>query len=244
MIEIIPNWHPILVHFTIALLSTSVGLFLLAALLKTHRWREQWLSVANWNLWIGAGFAILTALAGWDAYNTVAHDTPSHAAMTDHRNWALATLAIFLVLAAWSIVRHRAKKLPDLPFLIIAVIAGGLLMSTGWHGAEAVYRYGLGVMSLPQVEGEGHAHEHADGEGHDEMASEMHEEDSHGQDGNEVEDQHGTNSTMSTMDDHHDDATAEPHGHDDVMSGEHGNAGAEQEDGKMHTHEDGSVDRH
>jgi hypothetical protein len=27
MFEIIPNWHPIFVHFTVALLSLAVGLF-------------------------------------------------------------------------------------------------------------------------------------------------------------------------------------------------------------------------
>jgi len=35
-----------------------------------------------------------------------------------------------------------------------------LLANTAWHGAENVYRYGLGVMSLPQQESEGHAHNH------------------------------------------------------------------------------------
>lgn len=33
MIEIIPNGHPIFIHFTVALLSTLLGQFLLATLL-------------------------------------------------------------------------------------------------------------------------------------------------------------------------------------------------------------------
>ncbi len=32
MIEIIPNWHPLLVHFTLGLLSTSVLFYLASAL--------------------------------------------------------------------------------------------------------------------------------------------------------------------------------------------------------------------
>ena len=32
MIEIIPNWHPLFVHFTVALFSTSVGFYTLAYL--------------------------------------------------------------------------------------------------------------------------------------------------------------------------------------------------------------------
>lgn len=44
--------------------------------------------------------------------------------------------------------------------------AAGLLLSTAWHGGELVYRYGLGVMSMPKSHGEGHAHEHGPGMGH------------------------------------------------------------------------------
>ena len=49
-------------------------------------------------------------------------------------------------------------------FTFVMVLASSLLVSTGWRGSEAVYRYGLGVMSLPKVEGEGHAHEHSNNE--------------------------------------------------------------------------------
>lgn len=158
MIEIVPNWHPIFVHFTIALWSVSAALFVLARIAPAHPWRTQWMHVARWNLWIGSGFAVATALAGWYAYNTVAHDAPSHAAMTAHRNWALATLALFLPLAFGSMWRHRGDGKASAPFLVVLLIALGLLVSTGWRGGELVYRYGLGVMSLPQTEGEGHGH--------------------------------------------------------------------------------------
>ena len=76
MIEIIPNWHPLFVHFTVALLSISVSLFMLAWVLKEHRWRTQWLHAAHWNLWLGAGFAVATVTAGWFAFNSVVHDPP------------------------------------------------------------------------------------------------------------------------------------------------------------------------
>ncbi len=40
------------------------------------------------------------------------------------------------------------------------LIVQGLLLFTAWLGAELVYRYGLGVMSLPQSENEDHSHLH------------------------------------------------------------------------------------
>ncbi|MBL1321756.1 MAG: DUF2231 domain-containing protein [Methylophaga sp.] len=163
MPEIIPNYHPILAHFTIALLSISVVFYVLRLLLPiNHRWREQWLNMANWSLWTGCLFAIATVIAGWFAYNSVAHDTPSHAAMTLHRNWAIPTAVLFLLIGFSSIRLAIGKKLPGFKFISVSIVAAIMLMVTGWLGAEAVYRYGLGVMSLPKVEAgaDGHNHSH------------------------------------------------------------------------------------
>lgn len=165
MFEIIPNWHPLFVHFTVALLSLSVGLVVVTPYIKSPL-QEQWQIVARWALWFGTGFMIITGLAGLYAYNTVAHDTPSHVAMTDHRNWAIATMLLFLVLATWSIVWTRKKKSLGIVFMALMVVAGAVLASTAWRGGEVVYRYGIGVMSLPKAEGEGHNHSHADGKNH------------------------------------------------------------------------------
>ncbi len=165
MIEIIPNWHPVFVHFTVALWMLSVGLFILVPFLKSPL-SDQWKTVACWSLWFGAGFTVLTVATGFYAYNTVDHDTPSHLAMTEHRNWAIITASVFLFLTIWSIILVRKRKEIGRFFMVVTLIGGGLLMSTGWHGAEAVFRYGLGVTSLPKVEGEGHSHSHGNGQQH------------------------------------------------------------------------------
>lgn len=166
MIDIIPNWHPIFVHYTVALLSLAVGFYVVNPWLSEGKIKQQLYIMARWNLYLGTGFGIVTAIAGWFAYNSVAHDGPSHAAMTEHRNWALVTISLFTLLTIRSFWFERNKRLPTKLFLMSLIIGGLLLTSTAWHGAEAVYRYGLGVMSLPQVDGEGHSHEHGKGEAH------------------------------------------------------------------------------
>ena len=88
MIEVIPNWHPIFVHFTIGLLLVSTLLYVVGFTLKC----ENLLIAARLNLWLGSLITIATVLAGLNAYNTVAHDSASHLAMTDHRNWAICYL--------------------------------------------------------------------------------------------------------------------------------------------------------
>jgi len=167
MIEIIPNWHPILVHFTIALFATSTGLFFLGSAFSKKSWGETLLRVAHVNLWMGAAITVLTLFAGWDAYNTVTHDAPSHAAMTDHRNWAFATAALFGVVTVWSLLTNRKTVKVGKLFLLTILIAATLLAATGYKGGEAVYRYGLGVMSMPKVSGDGGHGSHSHGEDSD-----------------------------------------------------------------------------
>lgn len=167
MIEIIPNWHPVFAHFTVGLLSISSLLFVVGVLAPaTAAWKEKCLIVARWNLWMGAIITIGTVLAGWQAYNTVAHDGPSHAAMTDHRNWALVTATLFMALGLWAFISRKTQQMGAI-FILLIIVAAGLLATTGFKGGEAVYRYGLGVLSLPEVSRDGGhgSHDHSD-EGH------------------------------------------------------------------------------
>jgi uncharacterized membrane protein len=165
MVEIIPNWHPVFVHFTIGLLVVS-ALFHVVAILNTKSTRNYiFENVANWNLWLGALAAVITVGTGWVAYNTVDHDTPSHIAMSNHRNWAMATSAVFIVLAYWSY--SRARKAISLSWVLVMpiVLAALMLGITGYKGGELVYRFGLGVMTLPDTS----PHHHVDAD-HDQDA--------------------------------------------------------------------------
>lgn len=171
MIEIIPNWHPVLVHFTIGLLAISTTLYAAGYVLK----KENLLIAARWNLWLGALITIGTVVAGFHAYNTVVHDGLSHQAMTDHRNWALPTNAVYLVLAGWALVTQRQTKTVSLTFLIAILLASPLLAITGYKGSEVVYRHGTGVMRIPEIHSDsGHdSHSHGDNE-HYEMTMPHH----------------------------------------------------------------------
>jgi uncharacterized membrane protein len=166
VIQIIPNWHPIFVHFTLALFTTSVGFYGLAYITSRLNAASKSLVnefeiVARWCLWVGALLTIITVLAGWYAFDTVTHDEISHVAMHTHRNWALPTAGMILLVAGWSWWRYaKQKKEPTLFFLILLLAIQLSLLSTAWHGSELVYRYGLGVMSLPAPKEPDHHHSH------------------------------------------------------------------------------------
>ncbi len=173
MIEIIPNWHPILVHFTIGLLAVSGLLYAVGYAFK----RDNLLTVARWNLWLGSLITIATVLAGLYAYSTVAHDGASHAAMTNHKNWALPTASVFLALSLWAFIKQRGGKPVSLLFVILILMASISLGITGFKGAEVVYRHGTGVMRMPVVEGDGghDSHAHVGDNAHD-TAPEHHDD--------------------------------------------------------------------
>ncbi|MEC9291368.1 MAG: DUF2231 domain-containing protein [Pseudomonadota bacterium] len=165
IIEIIPNWHPVFVHFTVALFSASTGLFILGRLFNKREWAKAIIKAAHINLWLGALATIATVSAGLYAYNTVNHDGPSHMAMTDHKNWAFVTAALFTLVTLWSFKTFTRVKVGT-TFLVVLIIATGILAVTAFKGGELVYRYGLGVMSMPQSAGGHDDHGHVAGQEH------------------------------------------------------------------------------
>ena len=159
MIEIIPNWHPIWVHFAVALLSTAAFIFLIFGWRSSQTsGRENALIVARWTLRLGVIAAIGALLTGYLASGSVTHDDVSHANMMVHRNWAFAATSIFAIIALIDLMNRNETRISILSFLLL--VAGGVtLAKTGLEGAENVYQYGLGVQSLPDIS----THEHSGG---------------------------------------------------------------------------------
>ncbi|CAN5399327.1 DUF2231 domain-containing protein [soil metagenome] len=143
--------------------------FILAYIASFQGWQSKFVlefnTVAYWCLWFVSIITIATIVAGFYAYNTVHHDVASHIAMTKHRNWALPTAAAIWLLSGWSIWRYKKKMQVTLTFLLALLLVQALLLTTAWRGGELVFRYGLGVMSLPQAEGMGHHHPHTEPQG-------------------------------------------------------------------------------
>ena len=109
MFEILPNWHPLFVHFTVALYTASFLFFVLGRVFFSQARAGECLTAAFWTLWLGAIISVLTVAAGFYAFNTVRHDALSHAAMSDHRNWALATAGTWWLIALWSLRKKETR---------------------------------------------------------------------------------------------------------------------------------------
>ncbi len=159
MIEIIPNWHPLFVHFPIGLFVASIVLHGIGLFLSNEETKNNLRIAANWMLWTGAAATVFTLLSGWYASNTVAHTDESHAAMLNHRNFAIGTSVFFFILAGCSI--HHARKGLPLPMLFygLLVVGGVLLGITGWKGGDLVFKHGMGVVPMAEMIGDSHDHD-------------------------------------------------------------------------------------
>src|SRR5277367_3302381 len=159
--------HPIVDHFTIALLSFGIAAELLsAAAILLSRGRPGFASLcgqklrsASLTLMIGgAGASVLSFFSGdaeadrlWDTMSPAAQQilspsngTPdylSHAVLGHYLMYA------FLILAAWRVLLELSSRLERtrVAFLIVAILAAGALLYQGKTGGELVYEHGVGV---------------------------------------------------------------------------------------------------
>ena len=161
--------HPIVDHFTIALLTFGVAAELLsAAAIMLSRGRVDFLS--SWGQKLrstslllmigGAAASVLSYFTGdaeadrlWDTISPAAQqillssngpDYLSHAVLGQRLMYA------FLILAAWRVMLELSNRLQRIRvvFLFAAIVAAGALLYQGKTGGELVYEHGVGIAPM------------------------------------------------------------------------------------------------
>lgn len=142
---IVPGWHPMVVHFPLALILTAVALLTAARVLRNPRWIAPLGTVGTWNLCLGA-LAIVVALAtGLAATLDLSVSEIAHRAISSHVKSAMLSALIVLLLAVWRGAGGAPDSRPSWLFVILLWAAAAALVTTGFRGAQNVYRYGVGV---------------------------------------------------------------------------------------------------
>jgi len=138
------NIHPLLVHFPIALLLTSV----LADLLALLRPRAVCKDVALFLLIFGVIGAVGAGISGERAAEAVAHLPNLREAVEQHEDFATGAIWLFIALLLsrlYMVIKDRFVSVLRVAYLIVSLVASGLLIATAYSGGSLVYEHGAGV---------------------------------------------------------------------------------------------------
>jgi len=153
----VPNIHPLLVHFPIALWPTALVVLGIAYL----RDGDELFKVGSWLLYAGVLAGVAAATTGWLAADSLGHDQPGHELVHAHRNFMLFALAVAMVAggsAHWTrLAERRAKRWLPVALLLVAFLLASLGAD---RGALLVYGHGVGVRKGPPTSAAREHHSH------------------------------------------------------------------------------------
>ncbi len=147
----LPNLHPAVVHFPLALLATALFFDLLALFSRGRRWLDHGATLLYCLAAVGAGAAWLSGLKAADSMWSM--PGPAQAALSEHQDLGLQTMAATIVLTAFRLfVAWLARKDQRTPlglFRVVAFVAAVAVVFlagvTADHGGALVYQHGMGV---------------------------------------------------------------------------------------------------
>lgn len=154
---IIPNYHPLFVHFPIAL--SAMAFFSFLGYVIFPKKGKELLAVSKWSLWACAVMSVFTVLAGFHAEMTVPHTEKVHKYIEGHEGWAIPSAGFSIILAILTFWFRKiwGQKWKFLTLISLA-LSFVLFSITAWHGGELVYRHGIGVMDHRQESTSLHKH--------------------------------------------------------------------------------------
>lgn len=139
-----PNLHPLIVHFPVALIFVVVACDVIGLAFK----REKFLSAATLMtifLLAGTVAAVITGLIAEEAAESI----PSvHDLLETHETLGLTFLGVVAVMAIVRFAVHR-KLAGRIGWLALAlgIIAAGIVSAGAYLGSEMVFTHGVGVKS-------------------------------------------------------------------------------------------------
>ena len=145
--NIVPGWHPIAVHFPLALVVTAAIFLVAARLLRQERYAATLATVGTWNLCVGAVAALFALATGLAALIGLHAGVAAHQSIFLHVKWAIFTSLALLLLAVWRGAGAAQESRPSWLFIVVLLGVTAALVVTGYRGGQNVYVYGVGVHS-------------------------------------------------------------------------------------------------
>jgi uncharacterized membrane protein len=143
-----PGWHPMAVHFPLALVVSAALLLTAARLLRQQRHAATLATVGTWNLCLGAVAALFALASGLAALIDLHVGAAARQAISLHVKWAIFSTLALVFLAVWRGAGAEQESRPSWAFIAILAAATAALIMTGYRGGQNVYQYGIGVSHL------------------------------------------------------------------------------------------------
>lgn len=135
------NFHPLTVHFPIALLMAALLLETLALGFKKPHWHR----IALWNLALGTLGAAVAVFTGRQAAATAKHSFEIHQIMTLHERLGYVVLALAAGIVGWRLLKRDAlsRRGRWMSWGLLGLACG--VLAFGAHlGGRMVYEFGVG----------------------------------------------------------------------------------------------------
>jgi uncharacterized membrane protein len=137
------NYHPLFVHFPIALWASALLLELSARVAKSDALHRSACAV----LTLGALAAIPTVLSGWSAESAVPEAGAAHDVKELHQTLMVTSSIFSAVLSTFAlfVLPRRPTAALRAAFLLGLLILVGVMVAGADRGAQLVYHYGTSV---------------------------------------------------------------------------------------------------
>jgi uncharacterized membrane protein len=146
--HVVPGWHPMIVHFPLALIVTAALCLTLSRLWPVRRHVPALAIVGSWNLCLGAVAVFFALGSGLAAVIGLQVGLAAHEAISAHVKSALLTSVLVSSVAVWRGAGAAQGSRPSWVFVLVLWAATAALIVTGYRGGQNVYRYGVGVSLL------------------------------------------------------------------------------------------------
>jgi uncharacterized membrane protein len=140
-----PPWHPMIVHFPVALVACAALLLLAARLLPRSRYTPTLATVGTWNLCLGALAALFALGSGLAAVVGLDVDAAARHAISVHVKWAMFTTLGLVLMSVWRGAGTAQEARPSWLQIVMLLGAAGALLVTAYLGGRNVYEFGIGV---------------------------------------------------------------------------------------------------
>lgn len=158
-LSMMPNIHPLLIHFPIALLVCFLIMDLLASLFR----KETFRIAASWMLYLGTLGAMAAVATGFMAAASVTHGAEVHEVIGRHKAFGLSVLGLATLLSVWRIIAGArfSQMGRGLHFLLAFIMVGSMTLGADLGGLM-VYYHGVGVKGVKLPDARGHVHDPVD----------------------------------------------------------------------------------